>query len=129
MVLALVAAPSPASSFSAPRRLHQRHLISCPAATGSSSSSSGGGDSGGAGSGGGGSGSGGGGGVRLDVAASTFAKAVGSGAAPDDVVAQQLGASSAAELTGVAEQYKDQIKRKLEAVSCCCLCLVALPPP
>lgn len=34
----------------------------------------------------------------------------------DDLVAQQLGAASASQMTDVQEQYKDAIKRKLEEV-------------
>lgn len=38
------------------------------------------------------------------------------GADEDDLVAQQMGAGSAAELSEVQGQYKDAIKRKLEEV-------------
>lgn len=38
------------------------------------------------------------------------------GVEADDLVAQQLGAASASQMTDVQEQYKDAIKRKLEEV-------------
>lgn len=42
--------------------------------------------------------------------------------AEDELVAQQLGAVNASELTQTQEQYKDAIKRKLEEVRGRCVC-------
>lgn len=52
--------------------------------------------------------------LQLDVAASNFAKGLVAGMDSDELVAQQLGASSISELSEVKGQYKDAIKRKLE---------------
>jgi hypothetical protein len=41
---------------------------------------------------------------------------MGAGGDADELVAQQLGAVSASEMTAVQGQYKEQIKKKLEEV-------------
>ncbi|KAH7616052.1 hypothetical protein Ndes2526B_g09365 [Nannochloris sp. 'desiccata'] len=51
---------------------------------------------------------------NIDMAASAFAKATAAGADADEVIAQQLGAGSVANMTSVQEKYKDKVKEKLE---------------
>lgn len=50
----------------------------------------------------------------LNVAASNFAKGLEEGEDEDELVAQQLGVASAAQMSDVQGQYKDAIKRRLE---------------